>query len=216
MIADVSSGNPNVMYELGFRIGRGKPVILIGESGRLPFEAMGEALLQIAAVAEECTPQLDAANEGKAPASARLALVGKFSTAITEPAVVFRASSETFAERMMDIETGIHVMLDSMESLSPDELDQENEEFLHQIIEMAESTRSGTTQITEFGAMMKSVVGYSRLLRAPGSDIAVAVRTATSVLNRIDSLERRARSLLPAEPPSPDHDTIAPPVLTAP
>ncbi|MER6842397.1 hypothetical protein [Streptomyces platensis] len=216
MIADVSSGNPNVMYELGFRIGRGKPVILIGESGRLPFEAMGEALLQIAAVAEECPPQLDAANEGKAPASARLALVGKFSTAITEPAAVFRASSETFAERMMDIETGIHVMLDSMESLSPDELDQENEEFLHQIIEMAESTRSGTMQITEFGAMMKSVVGYSRLLRAPGSDIAVAVRTATSVLNRIDSLERRARSLLPAEPPSPDHDTIAPPVLTAP
>ncbi|MBU6533942.1 nucleoside 2-deoxyribosyltransferase [Streptomyces sp. NPDC057245] len=38
VIADVSGANANVMYELGFRIGRGKPVILIGGSGDLPFD----------------------------------------------------------------------------------------------------------------------------------------------------------------------------------
>ncbi|MFD7663123.1 hypothetical protein [Streptomyces sp. NPDC059788] len=297
VIADVSGGNPNVLYELGFRIGRGKPVILIGESGRLPFdisqlrtirfrrdesslheardqlsrvlregvtrgfrtltytaapspspgtvsamdededdapgtvdrlaqaeeqlgavlidiETMGEALLRIAAVAEEHTPKMNAINDSKAPASARLALFGKFSTAIAEPATAFRVGSEAFAERMADIDTGIHVLLDGVEALPPGERDEEHEHFLRQIIEMAESTRSGTAEITEFGTLMKSVAGFSRLLRAPGGDIAAAVRTVASVLPRIDALESRARALLPNVSSSPGCDTPDPQVLS--
>ncbi|MGW2599299.1 hypothetical protein [Streptomyces klenkii] len=38
VIADVSGGNPNVMYELGVRHATGKPTISIGEHGRLPFD----------------------------------------------------------------------------------------------------------------------------------------------------------------------------------
>ncbi|MBT2402183.1 MULTISPECIES: hypothetical protein [unclassified Streptomyces] len=38
VIADVGGGNPNVMYELGLRHATGKPVIHIGEHGRLPFD----------------------------------------------------------------------------------------------------------------------------------------------------------------------------------
>ncbi|MFI6156712.1 hypothetical protein ACIBCA_28990 [Kitasatospora sp. NPDC051170] len=38
VIADVSGGNPNVMYELGYRDRAGKPTILIGETGLLPFD----------------------------------------------------------------------------------------------------------------------------------------------------------------------------------
>ncbi|MEV0258589.1 hypothetical protein AB0H82_30545 [Streptomyces sp. NPDC050732] len=38
VIADVSGGNPNVMYELGLRHITGKPTIHIGEAGRLPFD----------------------------------------------------------------------------------------------------------------------------------------------------------------------------------
>jgi hypothetical protein len=75
---------------------------------------------------------------------------------------------------------------------------------------MAESTRSGTAQITEFGLSMKTVVGYSRLLRAPGRDIAVAVRAIHSVATRIESLEARARALLTTVGLSssvPEHDT---------
>ncbi|MFB6984317.1 hypothetical protein [Streptomyces scopuliridis] len=299
VIADVSGGNPNVTYELGFRIGRGKPVILIGESGRLPFdiaqlrtirfrrnesslheardqlsrvlregvtqgfrtaayvgttasgpsaaseaddeevddalgtvdllahaeqqmesattdiEAMGEALLRIASVAEECTPEMDAANEAKASASARLALVEKFSTALAEPAAAFRASADAFVECMAGIEAGIHATFDMIESLPPDERDEDSERFLQQTIELVESIRLGTTHVTEFGAVIKTVVGYSRLLRVPGRDIAVAVRTVVSVVARIDSLERRARALLPASPPSMDCDTgPSAPVLT--
>ncbi|MET7891803.1 hypothetical protein [Streptomyces mirabilis] len=303
VIADVSGGNPNVMYELGFRIGCGKPVILIGENGDLPFdiaqlrtirfrrtdsslheardqlsrvlhegvthgfrtvayadattsspapaddgddgdgvdndvpgivdrparaeeqmesvladvEAMGEAVLRIGEVAEECTPEMNSANEANLPASARLALVRKFSTAVAEPAAAFRASSVAFAERMADIEAGIHASLDIIEDRSPAQRDEDMESFLHQVIEMVESTRSGTTHITEFGSSMRTVVGYSQLLRAPGRDIGIAVRAITSVATRIDPLERRARALLtPADsPPSaPDHDTAVPTVLS--
>ncbi|MCX5376784.1 hypothetical protein [Streptomyces sp. NBC_00091] len=38
VIADVSHGNPNVMYELGLRHGAGRPVIQLGERGQLPFD----------------------------------------------------------------------------------------------------------------------------------------------------------------------------------
>ncbi|MFJ5882326.1 hypothetical protein [Kitasatospora cineracea] len=39
VIADVSGSDPDVMYELGLRHATGKPVIHIGEAGRLPFDA---------------------------------------------------------------------------------------------------------------------------------------------------------------------------------
>lgn len=38
VIADVTDGNPNVMYELGIRHTTGKCTLLIGEYGRLPFD----------------------------------------------------------------------------------------------------------------------------------------------------------------------------------
>ncbi|MFF8805626.1 hypothetical protein [Streptomyces omiyaensis] len=38
VIADVSGGNPNVMYELGLRHITGKPTVHIGEAGQLPFD----------------------------------------------------------------------------------------------------------------------------------------------------------------------------------
>ncbi|MFJ5228795.1 hypothetical protein ACIQBJ_02740 [Kitasatospora sp. NPDC088391] len=38
VIADVSGGNPNVMYELGLRHLNGGPTIHIGEDGQLPFD----------------------------------------------------------------------------------------------------------------------------------------------------------------------------------
>lgn len=292
VIADVSAGNPNVMYELGYRNGRGKPVILIGESCRLPFdiarlrtirfrrsdetslheardqlsrvlreglvrgfrsatqigvliprqeasaegddededdapgvvdrlaqaeeqmasvvqdiEAMGEALLRMAAVAEEHTPEMAEAAESQAPASARLAVVGRFAQAITEPASDLRSSSEAFSERMSVVEAGMHALFDVIESLAPEERDEENARFIQQIIELAETTREGTTHIAGFGTVMKTVAGYSRLLRVPGRDIAVAVGTVTAIVPRIESLERRAKALLAATPSTPESDT---------
>ncbi|BAJ26635.1 MULTISPECIES: hypothetical protein [Kitasatospora] len=38
VVADVSGGNPNVMYELGLRHLGGRPIIHIGEDGQLPFD----------------------------------------------------------------------------------------------------------------------------------------------------------------------------------
>ncbi|MGW4803586.1 hypothetical protein [Kitasatospora sp. NPDC004272] len=38
VIADVTGGNPNVMYELGIRHLLGRPTVQLGEHGRLPFD----------------------------------------------------------------------------------------------------------------------------------------------------------------------------------
>ncbi|MFE3722311.1 hypothetical protein [Streptomyces cyaneofuscatus] len=298
VIADVSAGNPNVMYELGYRNGTGKPVILIGESGRLPFdiaqlrtirfrrtesslheardrlsrvlseglsggfrgvahsgarvswmeaaveddeeaseseddalgvvdrlaqaeekmesvvqdiEGMGQALMRMASVAEEYTPEMNELAGAQAPASARLALVGRFSKAVAEPAADFRSSSEAFSERMLVVESGMHALFDVVESLPEEERDEDTTHFLRQIIELAESTREGATHIADFGAVMETVVGYSRLLRAPGRDVAAAVRTVTSVVPRIESLERRAKALLVDSSSTPGVDPEASP-----
>ncbi|MEU5820605.1 hypothetical protein [Streptomyces sp. NPDC047803] len=284
VIADVSAGNPNVMYELGYRNGTGKPVILIGESGRLPFdiaqlrtirfrrtesslheardqlsrvlgeglargfravartgaavarqtaavegeeededdapgvvdrlaqaeeeiehvvhdiEAMGEALHRIAAVAEEQTAEMTGATEGQVPASVRLAVIGRFSKAVAEPAGALRSSSEAFSKRMLVVEGGMHALFDMVESLPPEERDEDSAHFFRQIIELAETTRESTTHIVGFGTVMKTVAGYSRLLREPGRDVAAAVRTVTSVVPRIEALESRAKALLPDAP----------------
>ena len=41
VVADVSGGNPNVMYELGLRHSTGKPTIHLSEHGQLPFDIAG-------------------------------------------------------------------------------------------------------------------------------------------------------------------------------
>ncbi|WUS98178.1 nucleoside 2-deoxyribosyltransferase [Streptomyces sp. NBC_00708] len=301
VIADVSAGNPNVMYELGYRNGTGKPVILIGESGRLPFdiaqlrtirfrrtesslheardqlsrvlgeglargfravartgaavarqtaavegeeededdapgvvdrlaqaeeeieyvvhdiEAMGEALHRIAAVAEEQTAEMTGATEGQVPASVRLAVIGRFSKAVAEPAGALRSSSEAFSKRMLVVEGGMHALFDMVESLPPEERDEDSAHFFRQIIELAETTRESTTHIVGFGTVMKTVTGYSRLLRDPGRDVAAAVRTVISVVPRIEALESRAKALLTDAPAPSSGGTEAsppPPPLT--
>ncbi|MYW09788.1 hypothetical protein GT034_15680 [Streptomyces sp. SID2563] len=296
VIADVSAGNANVMYELGYRNGTGKPVILIGESGRLPFdiaqlrtirfrrtesslhdardqlsrvlgeglargfrvvartgaalaragaavegeqdeddapgvvdrlaqaeeemehvvqdiEAMGEALHRMAAVAEEHTADMTGAAEGQIPASARLAVIGRFSKAVAEPAGALRASSEAFSKRMLVVEGGMHALFDMVESTPPAERDEDSAHFLRQIIELAEITRESTTHVVGFGTVMKTVTGYSRLLRDPGRDVAAAVRTVTSVVPRIEALESRAKALLAdASAPSSEGTEVSSPL----
>lgn len=46
VIADVSGGNPNVMYELGLRHSTGKPTVQIGEFGQYPFDIAGVRTVQ--------------------------------------------------------------------------------------------------------------------------------------------------------------------------
>ncbi|MFF5718525.1 hypothetical protein [Streptomyces buecherae] len=172
-------------------------------------EAMGDALHQIAAVVYESTPQMDAVTAAKGSTSARLVVVGNLARKMAAPATALRAHSEAFAERMADIEAGIHAAFDMAESHLGGELDADNEHFLHQIIDMAESTRAAATEVTEFGAMMKTFIGYSRVLRGPGGDILAAMRVVASVLTRVDSLEARARALLP-DPSTPPRTTHQP------
>ncbi|WEV26773.1 hypothetical protein OYE22_17375 [Streptomyces sp. 71268] len=179
------------------------------EAVLVDIEAMGEALRQIAEVAYESTPQMDAVTAANGSTGARLAVVGSFARKLTKPATALRESSEAFAARMTDIEAGIHAAFDIAESHPGGEIDADNENFLHQIIDMAESTRAAATEVTEFGTMMKTFIGYSRTLRGPGGDILTAVRVIASVLTRVNSLEARARALLP-DPPAPLATTSQP------
>lgn len=281
VIADVSGGNPNVMYELGFRDALQRPVILIGESGSLPFdiarmrtirfqrdrlslfqardqlgrflaegisrgfsaatadalqssalpglpssaaedeqddrpglfdrlaqaetqmesvlediEAMGEAIVSLAAIAEEHTPQMESLNESNAPVSARLAVVKHFSDALGGPATAFRTSAEAFDKRMSDIDEGVRASLDFIESLPLDERDAEIKEFLGQLVETAETVRSVVTEFRSLGDSMKSTLGLSRLLRDPVRDISLGVRIMITFLDRVDVWHERARFLL--------------------
>lgn len=284
VIADVSGANPNVMYELGFRDAHGRPVILIGQTGDLPFdiarkrtirfkrerpsliqardhldrflgegiskgfaattafgpsdgsttlpaqtgadtaeralddepglfeqmveveEALGsigedmdsitEALEEMADAARHKTPQMEELNRAGGPASARLALVKEFSDAITGPAASMRSGAEAFAARLTQIDQGIMAQLDFIEALSPEDRDSDTQQFMEQLVETAEAMATSAESISEFGETVHGMVGYSRLLRSPGRDISVAVRTLATLVELTGAWASRARGLM--------------------
>ena len=107
----------------------------------------------------------------------------------------------------------MHALFDMVESTPPAERDEDSAHFLRQIIELAETTRESTTHVVGFGTVMKTVTGYSRLLRDPGRDVAAAVRTVTSVVPRIEALESRAKALLAdASAPSSEGTEVSSPL----
>ncbi|MFI8487402.1 hypothetical protein [Streptomyces rubrogriseus] len=287
VIADVSGGNPNVMYELGLRHTTGKLTIQIGEFGQLPFDvntirtiqfsrsprglidarnqlertlqvgllegqdplvvtrifreakegvvgaelptldvavevgdddapglldtmddveqglgAMAEnadeisgAIEIIGAVTESAGAEVQKAAQSGAPNSVRLSLVSKYASDIKEPVEKLEVQSSEFAQHMDAINDGVLALLKMIQGSNPDERPEGWEDFLDQLINMAESSREGMEGLNTFGSAAEGLGSLSRQLRGPGRKINAAVSNMRKAIATIDAWDRAARSI---------------------
>ncbi|WP_059008631.1 hypothetical protein [Streptomyces specialis] len=284
VIADVSGGNPNVMYELGLRHITGKPTIHIGEAGLLPFdiasirtiryqrarshltgarkeiesalevglrdgfelltparvlrglqtiegpssaaesgdtededspgllddfvaievgldemtadmEAITKTIETIGALTEQTNIEMLDLTQANAPASARLAAVARYAQSIGAPAGELNAVAGDFAERMATLDSGVRAALGLIEVTPLDERGEEAEEFLGQLMALAESAQEGMAQLGSFGTSAGGMVVVSRHLRKPVKDISAAVKQMTSAITCMGEWAGKARAL---------------------
>jgi hypothetical protein len=288
VIADVSGGNPNVMYELGLRHATGKLTIQIGEFGQLPFDvntvrtiqfsrsprglsdarnqlerALQAGLLEgqdaltatrifqesregaaevelpqpenaieaagdddepgfldsmievenqlalmtenadgiaasiniIGAVTESVGAEMEKAAQSGASNSARLALVSKYASEIREPVENLEKTSTEFAANMDSINDGVLSVLGVIQKGDPSERPEGWEDFLDQLIGMAESSREGMEGLNTFGTAAEGLGSLSRQLRGPGRKINNSVGNMRKAIAKIDAWERAARSI---------------------
>ncbi|WP_435135251.1 hypothetical protein [Actinacidiphila sp. bgisy144] len=284
VIADVTGGNPNVMYELGLRHITGKPTIHIGEAAQLPFDIAsirtiryqrtrshlaaarreiesaleaglrdGFELLTPARVlrglqtGDGTTPTEDEGGEAdedppgllddfvviedgvgevtsdleeitktvetivtlteqasvevldlahaNAPASARLAAVGRYARALGGPATELNTVAERFAGRMATMDSGVRAALGLIEMTLPEERGEGAEEFLEQLTSLAEMAQEGLVQAASFGESLEGLVRMSRQLRKPVKEITAAVKQLTSSIGRTGEWAEKARAL---------------------
>ncbi|MFC8790482.1 hypothetical protein [Streptomyces cinereoruber] len=287
VIADVSGGNPNVMYELGLRHTTGKLTIQIGEFGQLPFDVnavrtiqfsrsprglidartqlermlqagmlegqdpltatrvlqevqngkidvelptleaamdgeveddspgllermeeiesgltamsddairIASAIQEIGMVTESASSEMQKAAQSNA-ANARLTVVAKYASEIKDPVDELEDSSDKFAYHMTAINDGVLAMLKVIQSADPEERPEGSDEFLDQLITMAESSREGMEGLSAFGEAAEGMGSLSRQLRGPGKKIGNAISNMRNAMANIDGWERIARSV---------------------
>lgn len=287
VIADVSGGNPNVMYELGLRHTTGKLTIQIGEYSQLPFDVKAvrtiqfsrsprglidartqleralqagmhsgqdpltatrvlqevmsgktaislppleaamegevednspgllermdevesglaamaddatritEAIQTIGMVTESASSEMEKATQSSA-VNARLTVVAKYASEIKEPVDDLENSSNEFARHMESINDGVLAMLQVIQSAEPGERPEGADEFLDQLILMAESSREGMEGLSAFGEAAEGMGSLSRQLRGPGKKIGNAISNMRDAMANIDGWESVARSV---------------------
>jgi hypothetical protein len=287
VIADVSGGNANVMYELGLRHTTGKTTIQIGEFGQLPFDlsvvrtiqfsrsprglidarnqlsaALQSAMLQepelltpariwrdslnsadfsvpaaeieagaedtddapglldnfaeveqemqdmtanmerisetiekIGLITQGAAADIEKSAQVAASNSARLSVIARYAQAIKEPTEILESEADAFAERMGRTSDGVMAILRYMEAVSDENRPEDSEDFLDQLISLAESAREGMEGINSFGSEAQGLGALSRQLRGPGNKIAHAVKVMRKAAGKIDEWERSARLL---------------------
>ncbi|MGW6616968.1 hypothetical protein ACWGA0_26410 [Streptomyces erythrochromogenes] len=282
VIADVSGGNPNVMYELGLRHTTGKLTIQIGEFGQLPFDlntirtiqfsrsprgiidarnelekalqagllegqdpltaarlwqqvnepslesvdlalgevdnspglldsvaelegvmvdmaedanSIGAAIEAIGMATEAVGVKMGEAARSNASGSARLALIARYAGDIKEPVDDLETHATGFAERIGSINDGVLAMLKLIELSDQSAQPEGAQEFIDQLIGVAEASRESMEGLNSFGSAAEGMGAMSRQLRGPGKKISTAVQSMRAAMAMIDDWERAARSV---------------------
>jgi hypothetical protein len=148
VIADVTAGNPNVMYELGLRHTVNKCTIQIGEFGQLPFDIAAVRTLQFSrtpAGLVDARKKLEAALTG--------ALAGHYDPVTAtrlwaSPSVgeMLRVSAEQAVPQVESEEPGVFELLATMEGAFP-ELSKLSESWGAVMLGMAAAAEAATAEV---------------------------------------------------------------------
>ncbi|MER6461732.1 hypothetical protein ABT278_14840 [Streptomyces sp. NPDC001228] len=210
VVADVSGGNPNVMYELGLRHITGKPTIHIGEAGQLPFDIASIRTIRyqrtrshLAGARKEIESALDAGLRdgfelltparvlrglqiGDGPASASEVGDGKGED----------EDSPGLLDDFAVIEDGLEEMAADMEAIT---------KTIETIGTLTDQSGTEMLDLTQANAPMSArlaaVARYAETISAPAGELNTVAATFAERMVTLDSGVRAALGLIEMTPP---------------
>ncbi|MYV56662.1 hypothetical protein [Streptomyces sp. SID3212] len=209
VIADVSQGNPNVMYELGLRHITGKPTIHIGEAGQLPFD-----IASIRTIRYQRTRSHLAGARKEIESALEAGLRDGFE--MLTPARVLRglqtgdgpAASETGGGTEEDedspgllddfavIDDGLDAMAADMEAFT---------RTIETIAALTEQSGNAMLDLTQANAPMSArlagVARYAETISAPAGELHAVATAFAERMTALDSGVRAALGLIEMTPP---------------
>ncbi|AUG76286.1 hypothetical protein CFP65_1387 [Kitasatospora sp. MMS16-BH015] len=187
LIADVSDGDPTVLYELGIRRGAGKPVVLLGEFGRLP-----------AGLPEHQTIRFERSRDGLA--TARETLMETVVRALRGPDGSGSCESPEedpgLLEQFVDLETDLEALSEGMATMTG---------LLLTIAEHLEYHGPRLQRVARDGSPMSTQLAVSRqlaaALAAPAAGLKVSAAGFAARLAHVDPTVHAALDLFRSVPP---------------
>jgi hypothetical protein len=125
VIADVTDGNPNVLYELGFTQALGKSLVIVAkENSKFPFDVAHQRILTYGTDLQKARQRLRAAFlyallDERLAESAKLLEIGSYAAAIATSAIVLEQTLREIVGRVAPDDApmmGLSKMLDSAEA----------------------------------------------------------------------------------------------------
>lgn len=209
VIADVSGGNPNVMYELGVRHVTGKPTIHIGEWGQLPFDIASVRTImyrrQRSSLAEALNNLQDALEvglrEGFHPLTPARVLRG-----LQTPDGAWEDSSGSgigqtedppgLLDEFATLEDGVGEMTADMEKVSG---------AVNEIKGLTDEANAEMAHLTQShapaAARLAAVARYADAIGAPSEELHMSARSLAERMGALDSGVRAALGLIEVTPP---------------
>ncbi|MFB8242951.1 hypothetical protein ACFC58_41090 [Kitasatospora purpeofusca] len=208
VIADVSGGNPNVMYELGLRHITGKPTIHIGEAGQLPFDIASIRTIRyrrtrshLAGARREIETTLEAGlQDGFEMLTPARVLLGLQSGGEAPSAEEAGAAANDDPPGLLDdfaaIEDGLDAMTAHMEAMT------RTIETIGTLSERSSTEMRDLTQANApASARLAAVARYADSIGAPAKDLNTVAGAFAERMTTLDSGVRAALSLVESTPP---------------
>ncbi|MFH8218358.1 hypothetical protein ACH4C2_04085 [Streptomyces sp. NPDC018057] len=208
VIADVSGGNPNVMYELGLRHITGRPTIHIGEAGQLPFDIAAIRTIRyqrsrshLAGARKEIENTLEAGlRDGFEPLTPARVLRSLETADGSAPPEASADAEEEDAPGLLDdfaaIEDGLAAMAANMDTIT------KTVEVIGTLTEQSSAELSDLTQANApASARLAAVARYARSLDAPAGEMDTAAAEFAARMVTLDSGVRAALGLVEMTPP---------------
>ncbi|MCX4849658.1 hypothetical protein [Streptomyces sp. NBC_00893] len=211
VVADVSGGNPNVMYELGLRHITGKPTIHIGETGQLPFDIASIRTIRyqrtrshLAGARKEIESALEAGLrdgfELLTPARVLRGLqTGDGPAAASEAGDGGKEEDEDSPGLLDDfavIEDGLDEMADDMEAIT---------RTIETIAALTEQSGTEMLDLTQANAPMSArlagVARYAEKISVPAGELHTVAAAFADRMATLDSGVRAALGLIEMTPP---------------
>ncbi|MFJ5608158.1 hypothetical protein ACIQCJ_01990 [Streptomyces sp. NPDC093221] len=205
VIADVTGGNPNVMYELGLRHVTGKPTIHIGEHGQLPFDIAPIRTIQydlsFSGLADART-EIEHALQAGISEGFDLLTPARVLRGLQMPGVVSDLSGEPEDEDAPGLLDSFAAIEDGLESMTADvEAIAKTIETIGEITERSNQKFQGLNERSApMSARMAAVAHYSASIAEPSKDLDGTARTFAERMITLDSGVRAALALIEMTP----------------